>query len=432
MKQRLFITAAILLVCSWIFFLLHIHYPVTPNFDEFHYVPAAKQFLELKPNQNWEHPPLGKQLMAVGIALFGDQPLGWRFMSTWFGALTLVGMYFLGWVLLQSESAALWIACLTLFNQVLYVQARIGMLDTFMFGFLVWALVFFSASWKVGLSQKKIRLYLGLTGVFLGLSSASKWFGFVPWIAIVCLVLCVKVFQYWKIQMQDPSPDDWYREDLWKQVNLWQILVSLVLVPVGIYFLTFLPYLAMKGGVSNLLDILKLQTRMWEGQQRVVNPHPYMSHWMDWPFLSRPIWYAFDRSGEKNQWVRGVLLLGNPLIMVSGVFAVAACVWRWITERSRVAFLISFFYLSFYGCWMVIPRKVSFYYYYYPAAMVLSLALGLVFFGRDFRKFSNLQSLRWGFLGACLGLFIYFFPLLSALQIPTFSFRKWMWLASWI
>ena len=36
--------------------------------------------LALSHPANPEHPPLGKELLALGIALFGDRALGWRVM----------------------------------------------------------------------------------------------------------------------------------------------------------------------------------------------------------------------------------------------------------------------------------------------------------------------------------------------------------------
>jgi dolichyl-phosphate-mannose--protein O-mannosyl transferase len=35
-------------------------------------------------------------------------------------------------------------------------------------------------------------------------------------------------------------------------------------------------------------------------------------------------------------------------------------------------------------------------------------------------------------IGATLGFFYYFFPILGALPIPANAFMKWMWLQSWI
>src|SRR5262245_53901289 len=93
LERRVLWTCLALYAAAQILFLIQIGTPRGFSFDEFHYVPSAKQFLAHQQNQNWEHPPLGKMIMAVGIAVFGDRQLGWRFMSTVFGALTLVGMY---------------------------------------------------------------------------------------------------------------------------------------------------------------------------------------------------------------------------------------------------------------------------------------------------------------------------------------------------
>ena len=55
--------------------------PSKPYFDEIHYLPAARELLERGLYINREHPLFAKQLIALGIALFGDNPLGWRIFS---------------------------------------------------------------------------------------------------------------------------------------------------------------------------------------------------------------------------------------------------------------------------------------------------------------------------------------------------------------
>ena len=60
-----------------------------PYFDEVHYLPAAREFLTLGTFINREHPLVGKELIALGIALFGDNPWGWRLLPTLFGTLAL-------------------------------------------------------------------------------------------------------------------------------------------------------------------------------------------------------------------------------------------------------------------------------------------------------------------------------------------------------
>ena len=57
----------------------------TPIFDEKHYAPQAWQMLRnhgVEDNPGYGlvvHPPVGKQLIAIGEAIFGYNGLGWRF-----------------------------------------------------------------------------------------------------------------------------------------------------------------------------------------------------------------------------------------------------------------------------------------------------------------------------------------------------------------
>ncbi|MEO7164617.1 MAG: glycosyltransferase family 39 protein [Bdellovibrionia bacterium] len=431
-SRRILNTAATLYLLAQTLFLINIQFPTGPNFDEFHYIPSAKQFLQLKENQNWEHPPLGKLIMAVGIAAWGDRPIGWRFMSTVFGSLTLVGMYFLGLVLFESEEAAIWIALLTFFNQLLYVQARIGMLDTFMFAFLVWAMVGYCAAWLPTFSSSQNRKLFAFSGLMFGLSMACKWFTVVPWVGCGIMIGVIRIFQNWKVTLGEPRRDDWYQPKMWAGIPWYSFALSLGVLPVLVYFCSFLPYLLVKGGHYSIADFIAIQAKMFNGQLRVVSSHPYMSTWVDWPFLKRPIWYAFDRIGPRQEWVRGVILLGNPLVMWAGMVALLGCLWGWIVRRDRAGFLIFFFFTLFYACWIVIPRKIAFYYYYYPAGMTLSLAMAYVFFRKKFGMLYSVPWLRWAFLGSAVTVFFYFFPILAALRIPADSFRKWMWFPNWI
>src|SRR5436309_2109462 len=71
-------------------------------FDEFHYVPAARQMLQPvlpQPMLNPMHPPLTKQLIALSIRAFGDNAFGWRYPGVLFGALAVVAVYLCGLVL---------------------------------------------------------------------------------------------------------------------------------------------------------------------------------------------------------------------------------------------------------------------------------------------------------------------------------------------
>src|ERR1700747_134855 len=70
----------------------------TPIFDEKHYAPQAWQMLHnhgVEDNPGYGlvvHPPVGKQLIAIGEARFGYNGLGWRFSGAGCGvSLVLLG-----------------------------------------------------------------------------------------------------------------------------------------------------------------------------------------------------------------------------------------------------------------------------------------------------------------------------------------------------
>ena len=62
-------------------------------FDEIYHPRTALEHLNNIYPYEVSHPPLGKLIMSIGIALFGMVPFGWRFMGTLFGVLMLPILY---------------------------------------------------------------------------------------------------------------------------------------------------------------------------------------------------------------------------------------------------------------------------------------------------------------------------------------------------
>src|SRR4249920_930898 len=140
------ITGAVLFVLAHFAMLIGVTTPEKFYFDEVHYVPAARQMLEpLMPQQmlNPMHPPLAKQLIALSIHSFGDGPLGWRYPGVLFGSLAIVAVYLCGLALFAAQGPALASALLAFFNQMVFVQSRIAMLDIFALAFGLLAITAF-------------------------------------------------------------------------------------------------------------------------------------------------------------------------------------------------------------------------------------------------------------------------------------------------
>ena len=152
--------------------LVRLTIPSKPFFDEVHYLPAARALLALSHPSNIEHPMLGKELLALGIMLFGDNPLGWRIMPALFGTLALLAGMRALWFASGSRFASIAGGILLATAFPIFVQSRIAMLDIFMASFLLVAL------WAIAGAVRENetgRRRLAIAGVALGLSMAAKW-----------------------------------------------------------------------------------------------------------------------------------------------------------------------------------------------------------------------------------------------------------------
>ena len=144
--MRSAIVAAIIFVIAHFAMLVGVTTPEKFYFDEVHYVPAARQMLEPvmpQPMLNPMHPPLAKQLIALSIHSLGDGPLGWRYPAVLFGSLALVAVYLCGLALFAAQGPAIAASLLAFFNQMLFVQSRIAMLDIFALAFSLFAIAAF-------------------------------------------------------------------------------------------------------------------------------------------------------------------------------------------------------------------------------------------------------------------------------------------------
>lgn len=389
--------------------LVHIDQPPAHSFDEVHYIPAAIALTEMKGHRNWEHPPLAKYLMAGSIKIFGDGPLGWRFPSVVFGAMTLFAVAELALILFGVQTYV-YSVCFLWCSFFIFVQSRIALLDSIMVGFMALAVLF--------AAKHKIKTASAL----FGLAISCKWAAIPLWAVWVILPLVSNVVT------KVGGPSEWGR-DLIKRI--WPAALA--------YFLTFLPLLGLNPdpkffpGISiappyTFMDLFLLQMEMWKGMLRVPAEHHYASRWADWPLMTRPIWYYYQPlvAGNTSGLYQGVFLVGNPLIMILGLLALLYAAFR----KAWAVVLPYFVLLAPYA---LFPRKLAFYYYYYPAALWLCVALAWMF--SDLQKNSNLpiwKGVGWVAVGISALLFGYFYPVLAGSPIGPRDFMQWMWLRSWI
>jgi dolichyl-phosphate-mannose--protein O-mannosyl transferase len=391
--------------------LFRIGVPATHVLDEAHYVPAAQGVLEALTDRNYEHPPLGKLLIAAGLALFGDDPLGWRFMSVVFGASTLGAIYLWARALFAERRAALMTVALSAVNHHVYVMSRVAMLDGFMVAFMVGGLA--AWSWAARAAPDRRAAWMALAGALLGLSAAAKWSGLFALGWVGCLALLA---------------GEWRRPV--------RLLVTLGVLPAVCYFATFLPlFCAPDGPAFSFAELWAMQARMLAGQLHVGTDHPYNAGWWTWPLMLRPMWFAFDPEPTPG-YVRGVFMVGNPLLMWGGLLFLARTAVAWLREGSAVARHITLGFLFMYLPWILVPRGVWYYYYYYPAALLLGFAASAVFLERrrtaDAAQRARWGRLEWSWLVLCVDVFVWFYPFLAALPMNGDLLRLWAWFERWI
>ena len=149
-------------------------------FDETYYVNAARVLLgwtvpagapysgaPIGLDPNTEHPPLGKLLMALSMAGFGDNGLGWRLPSVIAGMVALVAVYQIVRSAGESARLALLAVGLLAFENLTLVHGRIGTLDMLVLApILVGAWLALRSRWAAAGAATGIGMLMKLTALY--------------------------------------------------------------------------------------------------------------------------------------------------------------------------------------------------------------------------------------------------------------------------
>lgn len=391
--------------------------PSKPFFDEIHYLPPARNILELSKPLNREHPPLGKEILAIGIALFGDRTFGWRIMPALFGTVALFAAMRAVWFATARRFATVAAGILLVSGFGLLVISRIAMLDVFMLTFAMVAMWMCAGAVR---ESETARWRLAVAGASLGLAVACKWNAapllLLPGLAFLAVRARSAGWRFLTAHRGAPVPG----------MTLVEAGVWLGLMPLATYCLAYWPFLFFAERTMPPGGLIDLHVKMLELQEQVIKPHAYMSVWWQWVLNIRPIWFYYE-VGDGAQ--RGVLMIGNPLTMLIGLPAVIWCLWAGIKRQRWDALAVAVLYLGTIGMWIVAPKPVQFYYHYLlPSCFLLGcLALALdALWNRGWRKTVLLV------LAASIVLLAIYWPILTAAPLEgRKSFEFWTWLRSW-
>ena len=392
-------------------------------FDEIYHARTALEHIENVYPYEITHPPLGKEIIGLGIRLFGMTPFGWRFMGTLFGVLMLPILYVFLKRMTRSSAIAGCATVIFAFDFMHFVQTRIATIDTYSVFFILLMYLFM---WRF-VSGGRWR-YLALSGVFFGLGAASKW---------TCIYagagLAVIWLVYWITQARKP------RFAARFIANCGFCLVFFVAVPLVIYYLSYYHYgtaRGLEGGVGmfftrDYFDIVwDNQVYMWEYHSDLVSTHPYASRWYQWLVDARPILYYleyFEDGTTKSAF--GAFM--NPLFCWAGLIAIFANALFIFKDRDGKAAFIVIGYLAQLLPWVLVTR-LTFAYHYFPSEVFLILALANVWSRLREAALPHWRRNMYALTGASAALFAAFYPVLTGLRTPIWYTRSLLkWFPSW-
>ncbi|NMN96604.1 dolichyl-phosphate-mannose--protein mannosyltransferase [Antrihabitans stalactiti] len=454
----------------------------TPVFDEKHYAPQGWQVLTggwIEDNPAYGlvvHPPVGKQLIALGEAMFGYNGWGWRFSAAVAGTLIVLLVVRIVRRFSRSTMIGAIAGILMICESVTFVSSRLGMLDIFL------ALFATAALGCLVVDRDQVRQRLATVraegrmddtafgprfgvrwwrfgaGVLLGLACGTKWSGiyFVAFFGVAAIAFDIASRRAYGVRRP------WLGTGI---RDLGPALYALVVVPVCVYLSTYWAWFASETGVDRHAVGVQVGTggtfsfvpdalrSLWYYSGNVLkfheeltnsagNRHPWESKPWTWPMGLRPMLYYYG-DGEQIKGcgeppcVRAIMLVGTPAMWWISLPVLAWGLWRLIVGRDwRYGFALVGYAAALLPWFTTLDRQM---YYFYAVAlapfMVMTIALTL---GDVLGKAANPDERRGtGLLAVCLYLgvvvanFAWLWPILTAMPISLSTWNNELWLPSW-
>ena len=457
----------------------------TPLFDEKHYVPQAWQLLQstgdpispgIEDNPGFGlvvHPPVAKQVLAIGEWIFGYNAWGWRFMSALAGVAVVLLLMDIVRRISNSALAVAIVGIYAVCDGVLFVSSRVGMLDIIQTLFIigaVWALVIDNEHTKRQLAQWQLdstgsnaaksifgpylsyRWWRLSAGVLLGLSLGVKWSG----------LYYIAVFGLWSVfsdlnarrnaGVRRPILGALFRDTL-------PALRDLVVVSIGVYLLSWRSWFAEETSVYRHIPADKRELPPFTGwlpdtiqnyihyQASVLkfhaelttsngHHHPWESKPWEWLISWRPmLYYSADTTcfggRDCKSWI---MLFGTPPIWWLLVPIMLWAIWCWVIRRDgRYSLAV----LGFIASW--VPWVISYdrqMYFFYATALIPFVLMAFAIVANDL--------IGWRVRGRRVGLFmvnlhaafvvvafVFWLPIMSGISIPEETFKLRFWLPRW-
>lgn len=260
-----------------------IGYMNSTYFDEIYFARSGYEYINGMKAYEWVHPPLGKLIQMIPIAILGMNPFAYRLMGNIAGILMIVVMYIFGKNLFKDSKYALLSGLVMMFDNFHFAQTRMGTVDSFLVLFVILSALFM---FKYLILKKEDKLnqkvkYIALSGLFFGLSVSVKWTGLYAGLGL-CIVFFAKMI---KDIVKDKKIDKQYF------YIIAYCIIYFIIIPIAIYMISYLAFPNVRpNGIDGFTGILSQTQKMYDYHSKLVAQHPFTSNWYTWPIMLRPVW----------------------------------------------------------------------------------------------------------------------------------------------
>jgi dolichyl-phosphate-mannose-protein mannosyltransferase len=430
-------------------------------FDEMYFVRTAEEHLHLEEPYEWTHPPLGKLIIAAGIASFGMSPFGWRILGVIAATAMIPLIFVFGKRLFKSALAGFFAAFLLTFDFLHFTLARlaIGEIYLLLFSILMFYFAFdyFEKREAELATAKSAQNGRASRSLFLAIICFGLGFA-VKWIAIFGLAAVLILLLINNRRLKQPLLRDA------------RVVLAGLFAAAAIYIATYIPYM-LSGGGHGLIDFhhlpvyldylseyltkgtitvlptdsctfFDLQLRMFAYHAGIEATHPYSSPWWSWPLLLKPLWlYANSLDGM----VSTIVLMGNPVLWwcsIPALMALGALLIRTAVKRraDEHTFLFLFILIPFLIQWLgfIFISRILFIYHFTMNLPFLIFAVTYWLQLPFAREWHTKRSKRIAlclvvlFLVLIVVLFFLFYPVISGYPVSYEYKESLRWLSGWV
>ena len=348
------------------------------------------------------HPPLGKWLIALGMAIGGpDNSGGWRLATALLGTGSVLLVYLIARRLSGSVVVASVAGTLLAIDGLSIVMSRIALLDGILTFFVLLGVLFvlIDRQRTIPVLEKRDpdepdpfwgrvlwrRPWLIAAGVALGAACAVKWSGAYALAGFGLYVVITDA-----LARRRAGVVMWPTAAAFRQGPV--SFVLLVFPALAVYLISWSGWLVTAGGYDRQSDPNPL-IALWKYHQSMLGfhvgltrGHPYASPAWEWPFLLRPtaVWVGTDPGPcGTDHCIAAISAIPNPLIWYGGVAASVYLLYRfvrgWITRQPVGPELtlplvgLAVTYLP----WLMFPERTIFQFYTVVMMPFLVIALAM-------------------------------------------------------